>query len=255
MSLVIENLSFAYGDVQALQDVSVEAAPGRLTTIIGPNASGKSTLLRCIIGRLKPTRGRVLLDGQASHQLKPRHLAQRVAYVAQRSVVSAAFSIREVVELGRYALPPDHHKVMEAIERLDLSDIATRPYAALSVGQQQRVMLARAVAQLDDEGILLLDEPTSAMDLKHQFDTMKLIQELVSEKVTVLMVLHDLSLAASQGQDAWLLNRGKLVASGIVDDVLDTNRLNDVFEVPFEWLVSKSGDRRLAAMTQQGPMG
>lgn len=253
MSLAIDALSFAYGDVPALVDVSVEAVPGRLTAILGPNASGKSTLLRCVIGSLRPQSGRVLIDGHAVHHLRARHLAKRVAYVAQRSVVSAAFSVREVVELGRYALPTSRKKVNEAIDRLDLNDVAERPYAALSVGQQQRVMLARAAAQLDEKGYLLLDEPTSAMDLRHQRETMTLIRQLVREGVTVLMVLHDITLAADEAQEAWLLQEGRLISAGPAADVLDTERLGRVFDVPFEWLASGSGARRLVPDAPSGP--
>jgi len=249
MTLVIDDLSFAYGDVKALEHIAAEAAPGRLTAIIGPNASGKSTLLRCIIGSLKPSGGRVLLDGVPTRHLRPRFMARRMAYVAQRSAVSAAFTVTEVVELGRYALAPSRRLVEQAIARLDLSDVAHRPYAALSVGQQQRVMLARAVAQLDGAGYLLLDEPTSAMDLRHQCDTMTLIRELVGEGVTVLMVMHDLTTAAAEADVAWLLQSGRLAAAGPAGEVLTESRLREVFNVPFEWLSSSTGGRRLAPIT------
>ncbi len=160
MSLLIDQLSFSYGRVEALQGVTVEANSGKLTAILGPNASGKSTLLKCVIGSLKPLKGAVLIDGKPAHAMKARDLARRVAYVPQRSTVSAAFTVREVVELGRYRLPRRSSRVDDAIKRLELVEIAGREYSALSVGQQQRVMLARALAQIEPDGLLILDDPT-----------------------------------------------------------------------------------------------
>ena len=168
MKLVVEHLDFSYGNIHALHGINVETLPGKLTAILGPNASGKSTLLKCMLGGLNPQAGRVLLDGHPIRSIKSRELARRIAYVPQRSYVSAAFTVREVVELGRYALAPDEKKVTKAITQLDLTEVSDRIYSTLSVGQQQRVMMARALAQLSPDGLLLLDEPTSAMDLKHQ---------------------------------------------------------------------------------------
>lgn len=253
MSLVIEQLNYSFGDVHALKDISVEVSTGALTCILGPNASGKSTLLRCIMGRLKPLSGQILLDGQRTCTLRGHALAKRIAYVAQRSTVSAAFTVREVVELGRYALAPDLARIEQAIVRLDLEAIAQRQFAALSVGQQQRVMLARALAQIGSGGYLLLDEPTSALDLRHVGETMHLLQMLVAEGVTVLMVVHDVTLASTYAHQAWLLDDGKLVASGPAVDVLKVEKLKQVFSVEFDWFESKSGDRLLASGSPRPP--
>lgn len=253
MSLVIDQLDYSYGDVHALMGISVEASPQALTCILGPNASGKSTLLRCIMGRLRPRSGQVLLDGQRTSTLRGRALARRIAYVAQRSTVSASFTVREVVELGRYALTPDRAKIEQAMARLDLETVARRQFAALSVGQQQRVMLARALTQLGPGGYLLLDEPTSALDLRHVGKTMQLLRELVEEGVTVLMVVHDVTLASTYAHQAWLLDEGKLVASGPAADVLKVEMLKKVFRVEFDWFESASGDRLLASQSTRSP--
>lgn len=241
MSLVIDQLSFSYGRVEALQGVTVQANSGKLTAILGPNASGKSTLLRCVIGSLKPLRGVVLIDGKPVHAMKARDLARRVAYVPQRSTVSASFTVREVVELGRYRLLRRANRVDEAIERLELADIAGREYSALSVGQQQRVMLARALAQIEPDGLLILDEPTSAMDLRHEHDAMNILQELAAAGATVLLVMHDVTLAGTVADDVWLLNRGKLVVSSQATDVLTVERLEEVFGVRFESIRTEGG--------------
>jgi iron complex transport system ATP-binding protein len=251
VTLVAEQLGHAYGGVQALADVSVAAAAGKITAVIGPNAAGKSTLLRCAIGGLRPTQGRVLIDGEPAHRLPTARLARRVAYVPQRSVVSAAFTVREVVELGRYALPPDRARIDDALDRLDLVQVAGRPYPALSVGQQQRAALARAVAQLAGDGHLVLDEPTSAMDLRHVRDTVRLLRRLADGGATVVVAVHDLTLAAAAADECWLLDRGRLAASGPTRSVMDLDRMASVFGVGFEWVDRSGRDPILVADTEQ----
>lgn len=247
MSLVIDNLHFFYDRRKVLSNLSVCTAAGRITALLGPNAAGKSTLLRCIVGSLRPTRGAVTIDGIASHRMRVRDLATRLAYVPQRSVVSAAFTVREIIELGRYALPPDASKVDHAIERLDLDDLADRPYPELSVGQQQRVMLARALAQLSPTGYLLLDEPLSAMDLRYVQHALVLLRELAQGGASVLIAMHDISLAAALADEVWLLNGGSLVASGEVAKVLSLDRLRAVFGVDFQWVGAERGRPSLLA--------
>lgn len=247
MTIVIEQLGFFYNKLAVLREISAVVSPGKITAVLGPNAAGKTTLLRCIIGALTPKTGCVLVDGEAAHRLSPRKAAQRLAYVPQRSVVSAAFTVRQVVELGRYALPPSTGRVDDALEQLDLTDIADRPYPALSVGQQQRVMLARAVAQMASDGHLVLDEPTSAMDLLHAAQCMRLLRTLADGGATVLLAMHDLSMAASIADEAWLLHAGRLAAAGDVGRVLDVGVLQEIFGVRFEWVTMSDGRPRLLA--------
>ncbi len=247
MTIAINNLSFAYRRISALANVTVRADPGRIVAVLGPNAAGKSTLLRCIIGALKPTNGAVLLDGNPVHHLTAHALAQRIAYVPQRSTVSATFTVRQVVELGRYALPSDPRRVTEAIARLDLLDVGQRLYRTLSVGQQQRVTLARAMAQLSASGVLVLDEPTSAMDLAHINQSHWLLREIANAGTTVIMAVHDLPLAAAVANESWLLQDGRLVAAGPTCDVLEAQRLRQVFGVGFAWMNDGAGRPRLLA--------
>ena len=236
MTLIVENLAHAYGRFVSLDGISVAAAPGRITAVLGPNAAGKSTLLRCVIGALKPCSGQVRINDLIAHRTNPRVLAQHIAYVPQRSLVSAAFAVRQVVELGRYALPPDRSATEKAIDRLDLGDVVDRPYPNLSVGQQQRVALARAVAQLGSRGHLILDEPIAAMDLRHVRDAMILLRELATGGATVLLAMHDLPLATSIADDVWLMDSGRLVAAGPTTSVLTKERLESVFGVRFTWI-------------------
>lgn len=251
MTLEVNNLTFAFDRAPALRNICVrlDRARGRIVALIGPNASGKSTLLRCIIGALRPDSGAVLLNGRALHRMKPREIAHSVAYVPQRSIVSAAFSVRQVVELGRYALSPSDRRVIDAIDRMDLSSVTSRPYRALSVGQQQRVMLARALAQLEPHAILALDEPTAAMDLRHVAMTHHALVELAGSKMdtTIIIAMHDLTLAASIAQEVWLLKDGRLIASGSAGDVLEPEHLRAAFDVGFYWQPDAAGRRRLLA--------
>ena len=241
MTLRFEQLSHSYGRVVALRDVHVAAEPGRVTAIIGPNAAGKSTLLRCAIGSLRPTGGVVTINGKGAHRMRARELASTIAYVPQRSIVSAAFSVRQVIELGRYALPMDASRVDGIIDELELGDIADRPYPALSVGQQQRVTLARAMAQLDPSGHLLLDEPTSAMDLRHVQRSMSMVREVALHGATVVLAVHDLLLAARWSDIVWIMVDGRLAHAGPVAEVMTEENLRSAFGVAFERIMLRGG--------------
>jgi iron complex transport system ATP-binding protein len=253
MSIVIEGLAYDYGSIPALRDVTAAAVPGAITVVVGPNAAGKSTLLRCIIGSLTPRQGAALLDGVPSHKLSVRVLARRVAHVAQRPAVSAAFRVREVVALGRYALPPSPAMVESAMRRLDLLDLAERPYPDLSVGQQQRVMVARALAQLAPDGHLVMDEPIASLDLRHVVDCFALWRQLAQAGATILMTMHDLSLAAAIADHVWLLADGRLVAAGPPADVLALDRLRTVFGVEFAWHAGSAGRKWLIPRIEATP--
>jgi iron complex transport system ATP-binding protein len=251
MSISLEDLSFAYGRQPVLREITAQARPGRITALIGPNAAGKSTLLRCAVGALKPDSGQALIDGRSAQTLRGRALARRVAYVSQRSVVAAAFTVREVVELGRYALPRDVRRVEEALRVMKLDDLADRPYPALSVGQQQRVALARAMAQLEPDGRLVLDEPTAAMDLRHASDCFSILRRLADGGTTVLMAMHDITAAGAVADDVWLLDAGQLVAAGDAGTVLKADLLQGVFGIEFQWF-DRPG-RRPMLLADTGP--
>ena len=253
MSISLREIDFSYGELPVLAGVSAEARPGRVTALLGPNAAGKSTLLRCAIGAAAVGAGEALLDGIPSRRLHGRELARRLAYVPQRPTVAAAFTVREVVELGRFALGPAPGRVAAALADLELAHLGERPYPALSVGQQQRVALARAVAQLEPGAALVLDEPTAAMDLRHARACAGLLRRLAGEGCTVLVALHDLGRAAEIADDIWLLAAGpdgppsRLVAAGPAGEVLEIERLRAVFGVEFEWVRRADGRRVLLA--------
>lgn len=243
MSIAVQDVIHRYkgAALPAIKGVNAVAAPGRITAVLGPNAAGKSTLLRCIIGALTPSGGVVLIDGEPAHRLKTKQLAGRLAYVPQRPQVAASFTVREVVELGRYALPASRRRVDETLRRLELESIADRPFPSLSVGQQQRVTLGRAVAQLGPKGHLVLDEPTSAMDLRHAARSFRLLRELAGKDVTVVIAMHDLKVAAGLCDECWLLDAGRLVAAGPTAEVMQIDRLKAIFGVSFEWVERGGG--------------
>jgi len=266
VSVDVRDLVFAYPGAPVLGGITAVAATGRITAVLGPNAAGKSTLLRCAIGALVPGAGAVLVQGTPAHRLRGRALATRIAYVAQRSAVAAPFTVREVIEIGRYALPRDPRRITDALARLDLAEVADRPYPALSVGQQQRVAVARAVAQAEPGSCLVLDEPTASMDLRHAGICFAVLRDLAAEGMTVLLAMHDLGAAASIADDAWLLDpagagigegggdaggRGgggaRLAAAGPVAEVMETDRLARIFGVPFAWVDRPGGGRVLVS--------
>lgn len=234
MTIKIENLSHSFGKIDALKDITISVKPKSITVLIGPNAAGKSTLLRCVIGALKPSKGIVFIDKKPTHKLSARVLAKCAAYVPQRPIVSAAFSVREVVELGRYVLPRNISKVDDALEQLNLTKLADRAFQTLSVGQQQRVALARAFAQISADGHLILDEPMSAMDLNYVYKCVDLLRERADAGATVILALHDLSLAMSIADNVLLLDNGKLVLAGEVDEVMQPEHLTKVFGIELE---------------------
>jgi iron complex transport system ATP-binding protein len=219
-----------------LQGVGARLGPG-LHVVIGPNGAGKSTLLRVLLGVLQPRSGEVLLDGRPLMSHRPRSRARRLAYLPQRPMLSAAFSVEQVVALGRHAWGPERSSVDRALEHVGMMDRSDETFDSLSVGQQQRVSLARALAQLDGAGpsVLLADEPFSAMDPKHTLASASILQQLASSGVTVVVVVHDFTLARRIGDAALLLDtHGHLAAHGPTPDVLEPDRLRHVFGVGFD---------------------
>jgi len=236
----LDDVRFAYHHGEPVIDaLSAEVQPGCVHALIGPNGSGKSTLIRLMLGQLHPQAGRITFDGRLVHRMPAAKRAAHLAYVPQRSTAAFAFSVRQVIELGRFALPPDPAAVAQAVASCDLCDLLDKPYIELSVGQQQRVLLARALAQAAGQGrVLLLDEPTSAMDLSHVHRTMQRLRDAAAHGLAVVVVLQDLNLAARYADRVWLLDEGKLVAAGSWDDVLQPALLEPVYDVRIRRLMT-----------------
>jgi iron complex transport system ATP-binding protein len=240
MSLVlaIRNLSIRLGGASILTDVSLDVGPGEFVTLIGPNGSGKTTLLRAAIGAIA-SEGAVRWMDRDTASLGERERVGMFAYLPQHPSPLPDHRVGEVIALGRVAhLGPlgferliDREVVFDVARRLDLTDLMDRPMHTLSGGQRQRVFVARCLAQ--QPRALVLDEPTSFLDLRHQVELLRLLKACTSEcGLAVLMACHDLNLAATHCDRLVLVDRGRVVRSGVPDEVLDARVLSEVFEVP-----------------------
>jgi iron complex transport system ATP-binding protein len=242
-------VSFAYEPgVAVVQAVTAGLAPGRLTALVGPNAAGKSTLLKLMLGQLAATQGQVWLADQPIDQLTAGQRARQLSYLPQGGSVSFGFTVREVVAMGRFAAGRGDgvgdDPVASAIKACDLEGVADRPFTQLSGGQQQRVVLARAIAQAQGGGrVVLADEPASHMDLWHVHHTMQLLRALTHDGLAVLAVVHDLNLAARYADDVWLMRQGRLVADGPWHEVLRADVLAPIYGVGLTNMAQTTGQR------------
>ena len=221
-----------------LRDVSFTLDHGERVALIGPNGAGKSTLLRVLAGVLRPAAGRVELDGTPVGTLDRSEIARRLAVVPQQTALPFAMRVEEVVALGRLphesalrgASPADRASVAAAIDRVGVGHLLGRDARELSLGERQLVLLALAVAQ--EAPVLLLDEPTVHLDLRHQVEAMELLEDLNERDGTALVaVLHDLGLASHFFPRLVLIAGGRILADGTPDEVLTDERIRDVFGV------------------------
>ena len=241
MTLVARGLVAGYSGDPVLRGVDLELRPGALTALIGPNGAGKSTLLRCLAGLIRPTAGRVLLDGEDVSALGRGTIARRVAVVPQMSETIFPFTVREIVGLGRVArLGPlarasvsDALAVERAIAELELRALATRRIDTLSGGERQRAVLAMALAQ--EPRVLLLDEPTVHLDPAHQRSTLDHIRRLAHDRGLICVaVLHDLNLASALCDRMLVLDRGRIVGDGAPGAVVTAATIERVFGTGLE---------------------
>ena len=224
-------------DVDAVSDVNVSIAAGRMTALLGPNGAGKSTLFQLLLGTLAPRQGRVSFKGRTLSEWSRRDLAIEIGAVPQGEA-EPLFSVREIVAMGRYPrLGPwrreqaeDAEAIAAAMERCDVAQFAHRWLSTLSGGERQRVRLARALAQ--QPAVLALDEPTTFLDIRHEMTTFELLRRLRDEGVGVVLVTHNLNLAARYADELLLMNHGRLVAHGTPADVLTKERVDAVYEWP-----------------------
>ncbi|WP_285726916.1 ABC transporter ATP-binding protein [Psychromicrobium xiongbiense] len=236
VQLAAEGLSLAYGDRTVVEGLSLELPPGQVTMIVGANACGKSTLLRGLARLLTPSRGAVLLDGADIHRLPARKVAQRLGLLPQSPLAPEGITVAELVGRGRYPhqgwlsswSAEDERAVAEALEVTRTLELADRSLDELSGGQRQRVWIAMALAQ--QTPILLLDEPTTYLDLAHQVEVLDLVTELNrSRGTTVAIVLHELNLAARYGDHLVALKQGRIVAQGAPSSVVTEGLVREVF--------------------------
>ena len=253
-AMACQEISFGYETGRAvIKDFTADLASERFHVLIGPNAAGKSTLMRVLLGQLRPWTGNVQIQGTDVIGMEASKRAARISYVPQRGGVNFAFTVEQVVAFGRHALVRDLEAVERAIAVCNLTQLRHRIYARLSAGQQQRVLLARAVAQSAGGGIvMLLDEPVSAMDLQHIHQSMRMLADLTREGLAVLVALHDLNLASRYADVVWLLNEGRLAASGPWDQVLRPDRLEPIYGVDLTAMPQADNGRPVFAVNTEG---
>jgi iron complex transport system ATP-binding protein len=236
--LEAKNLHFSYGDHPVLRDISLHLAPGEIVALLGPNGSGKSTLLRALLGQLRAT-GDIQWEGRSVHSWSRRDLARRVAYLPQSPAADPEQRVVDVLRTGRapYWGPfgiesaRDVEVVEQVAEQTGLTDLLQRPIAELSGGQRQLVFLARCLVQ--QPGALLLDEPNTFLDLKHQVELAQLLKRLARERhIAVLLTSHDINLAATLADRLILLNQGEIAADGPPAPTLDPELFSRVYGIP-----------------------
>ena len=241
-------VSFAYASRRRVLDaLSIAVEPGEFVGIIGPNGAGKSTLLKILAGVLRPSSGAALLFGTDLTRLSPRETARSLALVPQSTESMFPFSVAEVVLMGRHPYgsllafegEEDRRIAQDAMERTDVAAFADRPFNELSGGERQLVVLARALAQRPK--VLLLDEPTSALDLKHQAQIYGILSELVLCGLTVVVVTHDLNLAARYCRKLFALSNGRIVAAGTPAEILREGLVRELYSAEADVLADPEG--------------
>lgn len=237
--LEIQSLSVAYYDIDVIKDINLSIAEREILAVVGPNGVGKSTLVRAVSGVHPARKGKVRVNGNELDRLPYLQRARYMAVVPQARELPAAYTVYETVMMGRtpylnwlgQAGRLDHELVRLALERTALLAMAERRIGELSGGEQQRVLLARALAQ--DTPIMLLDEPTTHLDLQHQSNLLNLVRRLAQEKnLSVLMVLHDLNLAGLYADRVALMANGSVYAVGSPAEVITAENLTSVYSVP-----------------------
>ncbi len=232
----VNHLSLTYDSKTVIvHELDLHIEPGSITALVGPNGCGKSTLLRGISRLLKPVTGSVHLDGQSVHHMKARDLARQLGILPQSPAAPEGLTVHELVAQGRYPHQSwfqqwsreDEHIVQEALETTNLTMFADRPVDTLSGGQRQRAWIAMALAQ--QTHVLLLDEPTTYLDMAYQMDVLDLLDDLNAQGRTIVMVLHDLNQAARYADHIVALRGGQIVVQGTPDHVMTGDNIRQVF--------------------------
>nr|WP_211234767.1 ABC transporter ATP-binding protein [Glycomyces arizonensis] len=236
--LAVRNATIGYGRVAISEGLTVDLPEGEFTVIIGPNACGKSTLLKALARMLKPSAGRVLLDGRDIHSQPTRSVAKRLGLLPQSPIAPDGITVADLVARGRYPhqgllrqwSAEDEAVVAEAMEATDIEDLASRSVDELSGGQRQRVWIAMVLAQ--QTPLLLLDEPTTYLDITHQLEVLDLCAKLHREGRTLVAVLHDLNQAARYATHLIAMREGAVVAEGAPADIVTADIVEKVFDLP-----------------------
>jgi iron complex transport system ATP-binding protein len=244
--LKVENLESCYENYKVFSDINLEIEEGKITTIIGPNGCGKSTLLKTMGRIIKPNRGVVYLKKENLSKMPTKKIAKTLALLPQNPVAPPELKVEELVSYGRFPhskkmnkLTSKDKEIIEwAISITKISEFRDREIGCLSGGQRQRVWLAMALAQ--EAEILLLDEPTTYLDMAHQLEVLKIVEELNKEKnCTIVMVLHDINHAARFSHNIVAMKNGKIIASGNPNEIITKSILEEVFNINARVLIDE----------------
>jgi iron complex transport system ATP-binding protein len=246
LKLTINNLSFSYAGVPILKNIELDVGLGELVSIVGPNGSGKSTLLKCINHILKTKQNSILLNGKDTSKFSIKELSKLMGYVPQTSTSAFPFTVFDVVMMGRKPYihwsigESDNEIVAQMIEFLGIGHLAMRQFPELSGGEQQKVIIARALAQQSQ--FLLLDEPTSSLDIKHQLEILCILTGLAqSRERAVIVTMHDLNLACRFSDRIVMLKKGSIYAMGKPEDVITAQSIEDVYGIKADVSLSSTG--------------
>lgn len=240
MALDARNLHYRIGSRDLIRELDLSVAAGECVAVVGPNGAGKTTLFRLLSGEITPRAGQVLLNHQDLSHWPLEQLARMRAVLPQSSTLQFAFTVQEVVAMGRMphttGRAVDERIVQDVLNLCDVARLAQRHYTELSGGERQRVQLARVLAQVwqpvpEGERLLLLDEPTSALDLSHQLELMQVVRQVCSADIAVLIIVHDLNLAARFADRILMLHEGRPIALGKPVEVLTPDLIERVFNV------------------------
>jgi iron complex transport system ATP-binding protein len=230
-----------------LGPASIEIGAGEMTALIGPNGSGKSTLLRLFAGLWRPDEGEALLDGTTIHSRPRKEIARRIAFVPQDTQIDFAFTVSEILAMGRYAHrgrftpqgPADNAAIDSAATYCDITHLLNRAINTLSGGERQRALVARSLVA--EPEFILLDEPTANLDVQHALDVLELCQALSRKGKTIIVATHDFNLVTRYATRLVLLQAGKLIAQGNQETVLNREAIQEVFQVDAEVVPTKAG--------------
>lgn len=237
-ALEVENLKFGYGKNLVLDEISFKVRKGEFISIIGPNGSGKSTLLKILNHIYIPWEGKVSMEGNNINHLNKKKLAKKIALVAQDTRIDYEFTVEDIVLMGRHPHKKrfqkdnirDYDIVRESLEMTNTVDLKNRIVTEISGGEMQRVMIARALAQRPS--IILLDEPTSHLDINHQMEILKLLKEMNRKNgTTIILVIHDINLGIRYSDQIIMLNKGKLIGMGNSQKIITRNNIKSVYDI------------------------
>lgn len=243
MEIKAVDLGFSYYDNAILKDININLEGNKMVSIIGPNGVGKTTLIHCFSKILKPTQGQVFINGEDINSYKLRDLAKIIAYVPCTSLDTFPLTVTDTVLLGRNphskwgSLNSDLEKVQETLQLLEIEELAMRPFNELSAGQRQKVVLARGLVQ--ESQILLLDEPTANLDIKHQMSVTRLLRDYShNHGIMVVMISHDLNIASKYSDDVIMMQGGGIFAQGPPKDTINPKNIEAVYGVKSKTVIN-----------------